>query len=167
MTVRTQTPFPLEIIDLPQVKRLRAIAYGIFFRLVTDYWITGLPIPTLDCDVVALANCDMATIQRYKPLVEECLVLVLPELNRRRDYALKELHRQQATAEYARSVRDSKKRLRESAKKNLRDEIDTHLPVSPIEAPQNSFRDSFMDQRMRLSAIKSNKKSTGKLLTDK
>lgn len=78
--MQKRLPFPTEILDIPQVTRLKPSPFGIFMRLVMDYWNKGLSVPNSIYDRAAIANSEIHTIQRHNTVVNECLLLVMPFL---------------------------------------------------------------------------------------
>lgn len=134
--MQKRLPFPTEILDIPQVTRLKPAPFGILMRLLLDYWNTGLAIPKLDYERVAMANGDLGTIQRHKLIIEECLALAVPVLEATYVITWKKLNKRRYLAANARkSIDFDKKRLSQLAVSNLYDAVSEHVEISPVNSP--------------------------------
>lgn len=153
-------PFPMHLIDFPQVARLKAPQFGIFFRLIASFWNSGIPIPESLYERVALANSDLNTIQRNNEAVNNCLALVMPSLEAEYVQKLTVRATRQRTARYAGLCSRDKTRLKQKAISSLSDDKDTDMTVAlGIPEPHVTQNTGKFDPHARAKAIKNSKEN--------
>lgn len=170
MKIMKRLPFPTEILDIPQVTRLNTSAYGIFVRLIMNYWNTGLPLPESDYAIVRLSNSDYGAWNRHKEVLLEVLRVIMPKLQVKYEKALKRSLGRSYIAKLGGAANAMRIKLMANQAvqevMQLADESNfEHAVVTPIHSPK-SFNPGQTDHVARKKAIKSNKTSPITLLTD-
>lgn len=162
-------PFPLEVFEIEQVKRLTASQFGIFARLAFSYWQTGIPLPDKPYTIARLANCDITTINRQRDPVFECLSLVMPAIENRYQKTIETKAKQRKVAENIRNIKMLKLRIKRQAKESLLSDENAvcDVGITAILSTYRDYKDELgrYDQSARKHAVESPKKPE-KTLTD-
>lgn len=169
MANRRPIPFPLELLDHPQIERLKGNQFGVFFRLVLSFWKTGIPIPTGDYDRACLAQIDIATMQRYRETINTCLSIAMPQISvsLASISAMRDLKTHNGRLRAAATL--AKKRLKRLAKNNLLTDGELKhenlVPVAP-NPYDNQYNKDRIDMPAYISARNSKAKNTGAKFKD-
>jgi len=162
--------FPLEVFDVPQVKRLTAVQYGLFARLAFSFWETGIPLPENPYAIARLANSDLGTIARHRDIVLECIRLVMPKLQER--YVKREIirSRMRELSEKARFSLAIKTRIRKQAQSALlSDENEVYagkITVIPSRTENSRQNPDHYNQSARKAALDAPKAPEKTLMDD-
>lgn len=165
-----QFPFPIEILQVPQVQRMTPSEFGLLMRLALEYWNTGLQLPESDYAIVRLSNSDYGAWKRCKQKVTEALCVIMPGMKAQHEHAVKKALGRRYIALLGGAANATRiKQLANQTIKNvvrLADNDINHVGIVPIESPRKDFNKGKTDPISRAKAIKSTKKSSGVKLVD-
>ncbi len=160
--------FPLEVFDIPQVKRLTAVQYGLFARLAFSFWETGIPLPENPYAIARLANSDLGTIARHRDIVLECIRLVMPDLQIRYNEHIERIKKQREKTTLMNMLNKAKLAdLRRKDNPTFSDIKVAGAPVLPVKisGPEIMYSRGKYDEQARKAALEA-PKSPEKMLSD-
>lgn len=162
-------PLDPVIFTLPEVTRLSPFQYGLFARIVLDYWLTGLPLAKTAKDAVQVCNTELGKWELNQEKVITAIAAVEQFICRDREKKLEKAIKATEHGKWLGAMQHIRHFAKQRAKNVLLSDIPSQnarfLPVMP--SAGSDWHEGMSDLIARNAASQSNESGATGTFTDK